>query len=344
MSISEYAFLSAKVGAMKSFLLDASELKAMAEVKSLEDSLSILKNTLYGRELAKLSPPSLIEVENILTMRLVHDYEKVSKPLLGIAKNFMEQYARKFEIASIKTLIIMKISGEKVSEYPWILYKTITESTVERLLQMESLEELIEMLKFTEYYPILRKVLSEYKAGSAYPFITALDKYVYGKLGGIMGNMHGKDREMVRKLVGVEIDAKNLIAALRLRGAEEKICWECLIPYRYRLSDAVLRILIERRKMSELLSQLPGLPYGSIISEGIKDYEKTGTFFRLEHSFRKHILKINALAFHGDRFHIGVPIAYLNLKENEIRNITAILKAKEASLPASEMEDLMIVM
>lgn len=343
MSISEYAFLSAKIGAMKSFLLDAGELKAMAEVKSFEDALSILKNTPYGRELAKLSSPSHMDIENVLTMSLVHDYEKVSKPLIGIAKNFMEQYARKFEIASIKTLIIMKISGEKTREYPWILYKTITESTVERLLQMETLEELIEMLKFTEYYGILRKVLSEYKAESAYPFIVALDKYVYGKLGGIMGNMHGKDREMVRKLVGVEIDAKNLIAALRLRGAEEKNYWECLIPYRYRLNDAALRTLIEARRTSELISQLPGMPYGEIIIPGIKDYEKTGTFFQLELSFRKYLLKINKQAFQGDRFHIGVPIAYLNLKENEIRNIVAILKAKEAGLPASEMEDLIIM-
>lgn len=121
---------------MKSFLLDINELKAMGEVKSLDDALSILKNTIYGRELAKLSSPSLIDVENVLTMSMVHDYEKVSKPLIGISKDFMEQYARKFEIASIKTLIIMKISGEKVREYPWILYKTITEPIIEKLLQM----------------------------------------------------------------------------------------------------------------------------------------------------------------------------------------------------------------
>jgi len=343
MSISEYGYINAKVSAMKSFLLDASTLKAMAEAKSEEDALSILKNTPYGRELAKLSSPSLINVERVLTTSLAHDYEKISKPLMGIAEIFMEQYAKKFEIASIKTLIIMKVSGEKVREYPWIPFKTITESTIERLLQVETLEELIEMLKLTEYYPILRKVLSEYKAGSAHSFIVALDRYVYGELGSIMEAMHGKDREMARSSVGVEIDAKNLTAALRLRGTEEKIFKDCLIPYRHKLNDAVLRILIETKRTSELISQLPGMPYGEIILLGIKEYEKTGTFFQIELSFRKYILKMSRRAFQGDRFHIGVPIGYLNLKENEVRNIIAILKAKEAGLPASEMEDLVVI-
>ncbi|MBI5254159.1 MAG: V-type ATPase subunit [Euryarchaeota archaeon] len=342
MPISEYAYISAKVSAMKSFLLDASTLKAMAEAKSPEDALSILKNTPYGRELAK-SSPSLMDVERVLTTSLVRDYEKISKPLIGTARIFMEQYAKKFETASIKTLIIMKVSGEKLREYPWIPFKTMTDSMIERLLHTETLEELIEMLKLTEYYPILRKVLSEYKAESAYSFIAALDKYVYGELGSIMGAMRGKDKEMTNSLIGAEIDAKNLIAALRLRGAEEKIFKDCLVPYRYKLDDAALRTLFETKRISELIPQLPGMPYGEIILQGIKEYEKTGAFFQLELSFRKYLLRISKQAFQSDRFHIGVPIAYLNLKENEVRNITAILTAKEAGLSASETEDLVII-
>lgn len=342
MSISEYAYINAKVSAMKSFLLDASTLKAMAEAKSEEDALSILKNTPYGRELAKLSSPSLINVERVLTASLAHDYEKISKPLRGTAEIFMEQYAKKFEIAPIKTLMTMKISGEK-REYPWIPFKTMTESMIERLLQVETLEELIEMLKLTEYYPVLRKVLSEHKTGGAYPFIVALDKYVYGELGSIMEAMRGKDKEMARSSVGAEMDAKNLVATLRLRGVEEKIFRDCLIPYRYKLNDAALRTLFETKRTSELTSQLPGMPYGEITLHGIKEYEKTGTFFQLELSFRKYLLKISRRAFQGDRFHIGVPIGYLNLKENEVRNIIAILKAKEAGLSASEMEYLVVV-
>lgn len=317
-------------------------LKAMAEAKSGEDALSILKNTPYGRELAK-SSPSLMDIEKILTTSLVHDYEKISKPLTGVTEIFIEQYAKKFEIAPIKTLITMKVSGEKVREYPWIPFKTMTEPTIERLLQTETSEELIEMLKLTEYYPILRKVLSKYEAGSAYSFIVALDKYVYGELGSVMEAMHGEDRGIAKSLVGAEIDAKNLIAALRLRGAEEKIWKDCLIPYRHKLNDAALRMLVETKRTGELISQLQGVPYGEIILQGIKEYEKTGTFFQLELSFRKYLLKISRQAFQGDRFHIGVPIAYLNLKENEVRNIIAILTAKEAGLSAPEMEDLVVI-
>lgn len=344
MSVSDYAFINARIGAMKSYLLDVGELNAMAEVASFDDSFAVLKNTMYGKKLAKLHSPSLIDIENVFTKSLVHDYETIARSMHGAAREFLEQHARKFEIASIKTLIIMKIAGEKVKEYPWILYKTITESAIERLLETETLEELVEMLKFTEYYAVLRKALSEHKdAETAFPFIVVLDKYVYGKLGKVMDLMHGKDREMVRKLIGVEIDAKNLINLLRLRGIEEHVAWQYLIPYRYKLKDEELRMALNVERLSELLAQLSRSQYNDIISQGIKDYEKTGTFLQLELHFRRYILSLNKRVFQGDRFHIGVPIAYLNLKENEIRNLIAILKAKEEGLGYPEIEELLVL-
>jgi ATP synthase A1 C subunit len=344
MSASQYAFINARIGAMKSYLLDVGELKAVAEATNFDDSLALLKNTAYGGVLVKLSSPSLTDIESVFTKGLVHDYEKIIRSMHGIAKVFLEQHARKFEIASIKTLIMMKIGGEETKEYPWVPYKTMTGAMIERLLQVATPEELIEMLKFTEYYPVLHKVFSEYKEGdTAFPFIAALDRYVYGKLGKLMDEMHGKDREMARRLIGVEIDAKNLITLLRLRGSDEHSAWSCLIPYRYKLKDEDLRMVFNIHSLSELPSQLPKSRYSDIILQGIRDYEKTGTFFQLELNFRRYILTLNTHVFYGDRFHIGIPIAYLNLKENEIRNLVAVLKAKEAGLASSEIEGLLVL-
>lgn len=344
--ISEYAFANARVGAMRSYLLGADEFKAMSEAPSFSDAVAVLRETEYSRELSKLSSPTLLDIENMLSKSLIRDHEKIATSVKGAAKSFLEQYARKFEIASIKTLIIMKTSklAPPEKEYPWILYRTMTASVVQRLLQMETLEELIEMLKFTEYYPALRKALSEHKEGEpAFSFIAALDSYVYGKLAGHMKLMQGRDREIVRRLVGTEIDAKNLLTILRLRGSDEDKAWASLIPYRYRLSESELRSIFSAKSMGEVASQAAQFKYGELIARGLKDYEKTESLSVLELEFKKHILRMNRKAFLGDRFNIGVPIAYLNLKENEVRNVVAILKAKEDGLSAEQISPLLLL-
>jgi vacuolar-type H+-ATPase subunit C/Vma6 len=47
--------------------------------------------------------------------------------------------------------------------------------------------------------------------------------------------------------------------------------------------------------------------------------------------------------FYGDRFHIGALIGYLNLKENEVRNLMAILKGKDEKLSTDDIGKLIIL-
>ncbi|MEE9594630.1 MAG: V-type ATPase subunit [Candidatus Hydrothermarchaeales archaeon] len=343
MSIAQYAFVNARIGAMRSYLLEPTQIRSMVESPSLEDALSFLK-TSYGGELAKLTSPSLRDVEDALVMSLVHDYEKLTKSVVGLSRTFLERYAKKLEIISLKTLIIMKLSKTKVEHYPFVLYRTITKETVDKLLQMETIEEMVEMLKLTEYYEVLKKAMASHKEdNNPYPFLVALDTYIFGRLGEIMGKMKGKDKEMVRRLIGVEIDYKNFMTALRLMGTDEALAWESLIPYRYALKDEHLRNLINLRSISELPTQLVDTKYREIVTQGVREFESTGSLHGLEREFQKYMFKQYRYVFYGDRFHIGLPIAYLNLKENEIRNVVAILKGKESGLPVEKIEETVLI-
>lgn len=343
MTIAQYAFINARIGAMKSFLLEPTQIRSMVEAPALEDALSLLKTT-YGGELAKLTSPSLRDIENVLVMSLVHDYEKLTRSIMGHSRTFLEQYAKKLEIISLKTLIVMKLSKTKKEEYPWVLYRTITKETVDKLLQMETVDELVEMLKLTEYYGILKKALAAHKEErNPYPFIVALDTYIYGRLGELMGKMKGKDKEMVKRLIGVEIDFKNLMAALRLMGSDEALVWESLIPYRYTLKDDHFKNIINMRSIPELPAQVADTKYREMVNQGVREYERTGSLRGLEREFQKYIFRLYRLIFYGDRFHIGLPIAYLNLKENEVRNLMAILKGKESGLPSEKIEETVLI-
>lgn len=336
MSSLKYGFVNARVGAMKSHLLDGMEMKTLMESRNFDDALALLKNTAYGKELSKLTSPSLVDVENVLAKSMLQDYEKLAMSVTGASKKFLAHYAKKAEIEAIKTLLIMKTKGEEVKDYPWIMQRIMAVESAEKLVDVGTPGELVEMLRFTEYYSVLHKAVSEAaEQGSPYPFIEALDTYYYGRLNSILRKMGGKDRAIAEHLIGIEVDAKNLLIALRVRGTGEDVT-KHLMPMRYRLSDPDLTAAFNTKNIAEV--QQIFQHYNDIISQGVKEYEETQSFFALENEFRQFILKQNSRLFGGDRFHMGVPIAFLNLKANEIKNLTAILQGKEEGLSLEQIE------
>jgi len=337
--VASYAYVNARVGGMRSLLMEEAQYKALVESASLEEAINFLKTTVYGKELGKLASLSLYDIELALSKSVVEDYEKIVRSLRGDAKVFAEEYAKKCELSTIKSLLILKLTGEKA--FTLIPYKGLSETMIEKLLETENVEELVENLRFSEFYPVLKEVLSKFD-GKIYILTSAMDKLYYKKLYQAMKELKNKDR-IVEKLIGSEVDFKNLLLVLRLRGLSKEEVWSYLIPYKYKLKDDELRIFFNTTSVEEIISQMPTNPYSEIIINGVKEYEKTFSFLPLEKEFNKHIISLNKKCFYGDRFHLGVPIAYLNLKENEVRNIVAILRGKEVNLPPSEIMESLIL-
>jgi ATP synthase A1 C subunit len=336
MSSLKYGFVNARVGAMKSHLLDSMEMKTLMESRNFDDAMALLKNTAYGKELSKLTSPSLVDVENVLQRSMITDYEKLAMSVTGASKKFLAHYAKKAEIEAIKTLLIMKTKGEEVKDYPWIMQRIMAVESAEKLVDVGTPGEIVEMLRFTEYYTVLHKAVSEAtEQNSPYPFIEALDTYYYSRLNSILRKMGGKDRKIAEHLIGIEVDAKNLLIALRVRGTGDEVSGH-LMPMKYRLSDPDLQAAFNTKSIAEV--QQIFQHYTDIISQGVKEFEDTNSFFGLESEFQGFILKQNRRLFGGDRFHMGIPIAFLNLKGNEISNLTAILQGKEEDLSVEQIE------
>lgn len=344
MSVSGYAFVGARIGAMRSTLLDEGVVKSLIETASAEDAISVLKDTSYGRELGKIPSPALKEVEEILISSLLVDYEKILTSVGGVTRKFIENIGKRFEIGAIKTLALMKVVGvprERAEEHSIMPFGRVTKLRVTKMLETESVEELAESMRDTEYYGALQKGLQTFRQdGTPFAIISALDDYVYSNIMGSVKNLSGRDRKLAKTLIGPEVDAKNLMLVLRCRDLEEDKIWELLIRDRYKLNDGILRACL-----SENLEVLESeqFPYREYTSPGMKAYKEKGSLLDFEMGLKRHILDLNRSMFYGDRFHIGVLIGYLNLKENEVRNLIAILKGKKEELSAEEIRKLIIL-
>jgi V/A-type H+-transporting ATPase subunit C len=347
MSLSEYAYPSARVGGMKSRLTDPFEVKALLEAGTFEDALSLLKNTPYGKGLSKIQSPTPIEVEKVLVKELIRDFQKILKSVQGPTREFLLAYARRFEIAALKALLAQKLTRSLGTEVSLAVpHGILDEATIERLLQAETAEEFVEHLQGTEYYPLLTRALRESEAEetpSLLPYFLALDRYYYEQLWEKMEGLKGRDRESARGIIGPEIDFTNFAILLRLRGTEEAEAWRCLLPVRYKLNEKTLRLAFNLEKLTELFTQIPDPRYRELIFQGMKEYEKTGSSASFEILLRKRLFQESLRVFYGDRFTIALLIAYLTLKETEVRNFTAILNGKEAGLPAEEIEALVVL-
>lgn len=336
-----YAFPRARIGAMRSLFLDREAYNGLLEASELGDALSLLKLSSYGEELGKLNSPSLDEVERILRRSLVADYQKITTSLYGFGKIFVQKVAKKFEIQALKTALQSKISGEASKmESPVIPFGSIGEEVIERIARSESLEEITESLRETEYYPILQNNMQDLKDGGVFFLTTALDKYIYDGIGEKLKAVHGLDKRVTRMLIGSEIDFKNLMVVLRCRGLEENEVDRLLIDYPYNFEEGFLKGMLS--DSVEALS-LEGTVYGPILGEAFENFKKTGSLTGLELAFQRYLMGLNITALTGFPFQLGAIIGYLNLKEAEVRNLTTILKGKKEGLARREIEDLLLL-
>lgn len=344
MSVANYAFVGARIGAMRSYLLDDVMVKSLIDTASAEDAISVLKDTGYGKELGKVMSPGLMEVEEVLTKSLLVDYEKILTSVGGETRKFIERTGKRFEITSVKTIALMKVLGiprEKAGEHALMPFGKVTSLRLAKMLETETVEEFVESMRDTEYYNPLSAGLQRFKQDDTpFALISALDNYVYSGIMDSTKNLSGRDRKVAKALIGPEIDAKNLMLVLRCRALEEDKVWGLLIKGRYKLGDGILRAC-----MSENLEVLDSeqFPYRKYTAPGLKTYKETGSLLEFEIGMKKYILNLNKSMFYGDRFHIGALIGYLNLKENEVRNLVAILKGKDEKLGSEEIKKLIVL-
>jgi V/A-type H+-transporting ATPase subunit C len=344
MSIATYAYISARIGAMRSYLLDENEIKSLMETTSAGDAISVLKDTSYGRELEKIQSPDLREVEEVLSRSLLMDYEKVLTSVGGATRKFIEKIGKRFEINGIKTLALMKVLGvprEKAGEHSLTPFGRITKLRLAKMLETETVEEFVESMRDTEYYEPLQKGLLKFKQDrTPFAFIAALDDYVYSNIMSSVKNLTGRDKKLAKALIGPEIDAKNLMLVIRCRELDEDRIWELLLKDRYKLNDGILRACVSEN-LEVLVSEQ--FPYKEYTSPGMKAYKEKGSILGFETGMKRHILDLNKSMFYGDRFHIGTLIGYLNLKENEVRNLVAILKGRDEKLSTEDIRKLIIL-
>jgi V/A-type H+/Na+-transporting ATPase subunit C len=337
-----YAYPNARVRARMGRLLTEKQLTEIIETDNLEE----LKNYLRGLpDYAKYVDK--YPLEKALDTQLADTYDMLARITPGSIKPVFKILLQKWDVNNIKSIIIAKEANLSREETVDLLvpFGDLTDS-LDKLIDVKSVTEVITGLEGTEYARVLDDALSAYQnTGMILPLEAALDKYFLENLLVASSNPAEQATRTINSYIGAQVDATNL--SIILRSKAEELNYEDIQSYivakGYQLREWKLKELMEAENVGSVISSLEGTAYAQILADALPEYTQTGSVASLEAALDEQVRKTAKALSMEIPFGIGPIVGFLNKKEKEIRNLKIITRAKrEIGFPNSQIKEMLI--
>ncbi|OLC61594.1 hypothetical protein AUH73_06905 [archaeon 13_1_40CM_4_53_4] len=342
-------YLIARLRGKRSHLLGRQQLVALSESKSQTEIIGLLAEGPYGPELSKLGGESTtIETERAVRLGYAESVMSLIRASGGDTREFLIQYRRRSDAYAIGGLAVFKAQGRTWEEYlatrqPLAL---MNEQKLHRLYSLDDLStiareagdrHLVDRVKgFSmtdiegERASLVRDVINGWGEERFY-------KYINGKLS-------GPDRENCLPIAGSEIDIANLTIIVRSKIIGASGIKDHLIPSHWKLNHRAIDQLLAATDVAQALDVAASHEYYSRILSGARQkYEESKSLSVIEVALRRYQLDLSRRVFLGFPYSVGIVLAFLTLKENEARNLAAVLAGVAAGLPADKLRSLLAV-
>jgi V/A-type H+-transporting ATPase subunit C len=340
-------YLIARLRGKRSNLLERQQLIALSESKSQTEIIGLLAEGPYGSELSKLgAESSTIETERAVRLGYADSVMSLIRASGGDTHEFLVQYRRRFDAYSLASLVVFKAQGKTWEEYlatrlPLALMK---EQELHRLYSLDDVStiareagdrHLVERVKgFSmtdiegERASLARDIINGWGEERFY-------KYIDQKLS-------GPDRENCLPIAGSAMDIANLTIIIRSKLIGASGVRDHLIPSHWKLNQRAIDQLLAATDTPQALDAAASHEYYSRILSGARQkYEESKSLSFIEVALRRYELDLSRRLFLGFPYSVGIMLAFLILKENEARNLAAVLAGVAAGLPADELRPLL---
>ena len=331
MNITRYARPNAAIRGMISRLLTPRQRRELIVAPGLEEALRQLEATAYSTGLAALpgDGANLASLEAALKRDLVSAYCAVIHALDGRPRALMDELLRRLEVDDLKAILRGRAAGAASEGIRPLLVPLAACSRlpVDALLAASGVAEAIEALGALPYARPLRDALERYRReGTLFPLEVALDLDYYRRLWATVQALPARDRAVARRAIGVRYDVITIDWLLRYKALyrlSPEETFNYTLPFGLRIDDQVIRRAAAAPDLPGLVAELPE-PYRGLLlplagREGL---------WRLEVALQRYLWRKARLALAGYPLQIGVPLAYLHLKEAEVHDLRAILEGK----------------
>jgi V/A-type H+-transporting ATPase subunit C len=350
-AIRTYAFINAKLRARISKLLPSSLFVKMARAYSLQEALTLLRDTPYSilDEIYRTTGDlKLGELE--LLKEEVKVFLEVTKHVSGGPLCLVQALLLGYEMENVKNALRLffdrKIRNRSVDTSALYLLREriIHDVSIDRIINAENLGELLRALASTPYGSLVEeqgeRVLSE---GTLFRLEIALDHFYYKNLLEKAGALDSRDRREALRIIGVEIDLVNINWIIRFRrfyNLQMKEVMSLIIPSGYHLKAERIQEAYTSQNVTNVLqdvikSDYPGL--SALLSSQPTD--SVSRLLLVERVLERILMYETGRILMGYPFTIGVILAYFIFKKSEIKKVRAVLNAKLYKIPEDRIED-----
>ncbi|MHA1210180.1 MAG: V-type ATPase subunit, partial [Candidatus Freyarchaeota archaeon] len=345
-----YASINAKVRALKSQMLSIGDYEKLVQAVDIDEAIRLLNTTPYGEVLSKADlryPLDPTELDRVLSEGLLKIYNLVINSSPRNVRNYLKPYCKKLyydNLVLILNAVHFKTPAQTVMRY--LIPLTPKEmDEYKNLLNMQTIYQVIDLIRDPETKQILQEVLPDYEAlNLPIVFEVALQRSVYKSLWRNIVTLDLTDRRYAQKLIGTKIDVTNILIIMRgkSQGLEPLTIENLILPTFYRAEHAI-RECIGAQDIESILNILSVSEYRDLAYKVREAYMENRSISTIEHAVEEYLTQQAYTAMIGYPFHIGVPIAFLDLKRNEIRNIKIILFGKVEKVEPRVIRDLLII-
>ena len=334
MPSSTYSALCAKAAAMLGQLLkrqDYEQLLGLDDVARVADYLRT--HPAYAAEAASLDPQTAHrwQIEACVQKVIYDDHVKLEQFAGGAAKPLLKYMMTRFELEYVLAALRALRGGSKPESEP--IPATLTQHSkvnFAELLAADSGDAFLGALAGTQYYDIISQQL---KPGSE-PDYTAIEtafftRYYHDIYTGYAGAFEPASRDEIRRVTAVRCDLLNIVRIMRIktRFAGSDVL-PYIIPITGRLSRETIMALMAAPDEQAAVSIIDGTYFGAKLPyAAFSNATEYMTEF-LWRFYRSELVRSQSIVF---------VLAYLFLKEAEVRNITIITEGIRYKLPPEQI-------
>jgi len=344
-------YANARLRGMRSHLLPPAFYERLIEAPDLPGVIKDLMDTEYGPDLEEqlVRGRTAAVIDDALKNNMVHAYQKVFKFLHPNARKLLSTLLGRWDVFNIKTILRgahFHVSPDdiKTSFFP-VGYLSTEE--LEALAKFDDVNTVITTMAMWGYVYAapLRRAFPEYsRSKDLAPLELALDQqYAEWAASRLKGG--AADVDVARKVLGMQIDTSNLVMVFRLLKADAA----SLKVENYFLEGGTVvrrKQFLELAKLSdvdEVLDYLKNTPYATALDAAALRYLENASIPVFERALEDLLMRRALLSGLHDPHGVGVAIAYLFGKQNEITNVRIIVKGKAVGMPADRVREELIL-
>ncbi len=325
-SLIKYSALVTKTKAIYGKRLKPDDYQQLINMKSVAEIATFLKeHPGYRSSMINLDEKNVHRgtLEEYLREELSKEYGRILNFASGDDEKFLRFLAVRMEVDEILYFVRLIVSN-KTKEYKPHISQGIEKHCTLPFYKFTAgltFNEFVEVLQGTEYYtvlePLTKKDILDYTGVE----IALGGQYFRHVLKSIDKNVQSGDRAVLKDFFGCQIDFANFQRIIRSKKYFNKPndhIFANLLPFTHKLGTGIINQMVNAPSWQEAYELIFESHYG--------DFFKEFSFDTVEDYYREYIFDSSKRLLQCRQASICVPVAYLNIKNMEIKNLINIIE------------------